>query len=184
MADYLLDLNILNYWYDAACAENPKVEARVKTLSQADPVTNYVPRFFVSVVTLGEIEYGSRASHVPDPVKQAEYAEMDAAKVKFVLEQCPEVLEITRHVAEQYGELKAWLFNNCAPNTKKSKKMRTEELVNPSTGKELGIDENDLWIAAQAKTHKLVLVTHDSRGNFGKMLKQFSATLDVEDWAS
>lgn len=184
MADYLLDLNILNYWYDAACAEHSQVKTRVKAASQADPATNYMPRFFVSAITLGEFEYGSRVSRVPDPVKQAEYAAMDAAKGKFILEQCPVVLEITEHVAEQYGELKAWLFNNCAPQTKKSKKLRAEELVNPSTGKELGIDENDLWIAAQAKTHKLVLVTHDSRGNFGKMLKQFSPTLEVEDWAS
>lgn len=56
--------------------------------------------------------------------------------------------------------------------------------MNPTTGKELGIDENDIWIAAQAKTHNLVLVTHDSRGNFGKMLTQFAPALVVEDWAS
>src|SRR5206468_2439345 len=107
------DTNILSYWYDTHCAENAKVVARVNAVRKQDPATGYVPRFFVSVITLGEIEYGARASHVPDPAKQAEYEAMDAAKKKFVREQCPEVLEITKHVAEQYGELRAWLFNNC-----------------------------------------------------------------------
>jgi tRNA(fMet)-specific endonuclease VapC len=182
--DYLLDTNILSYWYDTSRSEYTRVVARVQAAWQPDPQTNYVSRLFVSVITLGEIEYGTRASHVPDPVKQAEYAAMDAAKIKFVQEQCPVVLEITKHVAEEYGEMRAWLFNNCGPNAKKSKAKRAEELVNPSTGKELGIQENDIWIAAQAKTHNLVLVTHDSGNNFGKVFKQFAPALTVEDWAS
>lgn len=177
MADYLLDTNILRYWYDTTCAEHAKVVGRVNAAQQPAPQTNYVSRVFVSVVTLGEIEYGHRVTNVPDPAKQAAYA-------KFVREQCPVALEITEHVAEQYGEMRAWLFNTCGPNAKKSKAKRAEELVNPTTGKELGIDENDIWIAAQAKTHDLVLVTHDSRGNFAKVLKQFAPALTVEDWAS
>lgn len=185
MPDYLLDTNILSYWYNPNCAENEKVVARVNAVRKQDPATVYVPRFFVSVITLGEIEYGARASHVPDPAKQAEYEARDAAKKKFVLEQCPEVLELTKHVVEQYGELRAWLFNNCGPRVKRrSKKARAEELVYPTTGKELGIDENDIWIAAQAKTHNLVLVTRDSKGNFGKLLKEFEPKMVVEDWTS
>jgi tRNA(fMet)-specific endonuclease VapC len=175
--DYLLDTNILRYWYEKTCDEHARVVARVDSVRQPDPRTKYVSRLFVSVVTLGEIEYGHRVAHAPDPVKQAAYA-------KFVREQCPVSLEMTNHVAEQYGEMRAWLFNNCGPNVKRSKAKRAEELVNPTTGKELGIDENDIWIAAQAKTHNLVLVTHDSRGNFGKMLNQFAPALTVEDWVS
>lgn len=182
--DYLLDLNILHYWYDAECAEHAKVVARVNFARQPAPQTNYVSRLYVSVVTLGEIEYGARASHVPNPAKQAEYEAMDAARIRFVQEKCPQELEISKHVAAQYGELMAWLFNNCGPNAKKSKVKRLDQLVNPTTGKELGIDVNDIWIAAQAKTHNLVLVTHDSRGNFGKLLNRFAPALKVEDWAS
>jgi tRNA(fMet)-specific endonuclease VapC len=182
--DYLLDTNILSFWYDTKCAQHAKVVARVADVRKPDPTTNYIARLFVSVVTLGEIEYGTRASHVPNPAKQAEYEAMDAAKLKFISEECPESLDISKHVAKEYGELRAWLFNTCAPNVKKSKKLRAEELVNQTTGKELGIDENDIWIAAQAKTLGLVLVTHDSKGNFGKMLNEFAATLIVEDWAA
>jgi tRNA(fMet)-specific endonuclease VapC len=175
--DYLLDTNILRYWYNTMCSENTSVVGRVNAARQPDPQTHYVSRLFVSVVTLGEIEYGHRVTHAPDPAKQAAYA-------KFVREQCPVALEMTKDVAEHYGEMRAWLFNNCGPNAKKSKAKRAEELVNPSTGKELGIQENDIWIAAQAKTHNLVLVTHDSGNNFGKVLKQFAPALTVEDWAS
>lgn len=177
MPDYLLDTNILSYWYNTNCAEHGRVAARANVSRQADPQSNYVSRLFISIITLGEIEYGHRVDHQPDAAKQAAYA-------KFVREQCPIALELSSHVAEQYGEMRAWLFNNCGPKAKKSNARRAEELVNPTTGKELGIDENDIWIAAHAKTHNLVLVTHDSRGNFGKVLKQFSATLAVEDWAA
>ena len=177
MADYLLDTNIISIWYDTNRPEHAKVVGRVNSARQPDPQTEYVSRFFVSVVTLGEIEYGHRVAAVRDPAKQAAFA-------RFVRQQCPVVLDMTPAAAEEYGELRAWLFNNCAPAHKKSKVKRAEELVDPSTGKELGIQENDIWIAAQAKAYNLVLVTHDSRGNFGKVLAQFAATLTAEDWAA
>jgi predicted nucleic acid-binding protein len=182
--DYLLDTNILIHWYDTSSPKHPNVLGHVNRVKSPDPHTDYVSRLFASVITLGEIEYGARASRAPDAAKAAEYAAMDAQKIKFVHEQCPEPLEITEHVAQWYGDLKAWLFDNCAPNVKRAKKKRVEELLSPTTGKELGIDENDLWIAAVAVTHGLVLVTHDSRGNFAAMLKQFAQVLTVEDWTT
>jgi len=175
VADYLLDTNILAYWYDRSKPEHAKVIARVNAVRKPDPKTDYVSRLFISIVTLGEIEYGHRAALKPDAAKQVAYS-------KFVREQCPVALDINKHVVEQYGEMRAWLFNNCALRSKKSKAKRAEELVNPATGKELGIQENDIWIAAQAKTHNLTLVTHDSRGNFGKVLRQFARDLTVDDW--
>lgn len=184
MADYLLDTNILSYWYDDSPGADGRTKpahrnvvrnvARVRT---PDPQTGYVARLFVSTVTMGEVEYGHRSATNPDAKKQAEYA-------KFIREQCPVALDITRHVAEQYGRMKAWLFKACEPKAGWSKKKRAEQLEYPATGHELQIDENDLWIAAQAMTHSLVLVTHDRRGNFGKVLTQFSASLRVEDWAT
>ncbi len=183
MADYLLDTNILSYWYDNKpdASGQPKpthanVVRNVARVRDPDPQTGYVSRLFVSVVTLGEMEYGHRVAAHPDAPRQADYT-------KFVREQCPVSLDMTPHVAEQYGQMRAWLFNTCGPNANKTKPKRAEQLVFPSTGQELGIDENDLWIAAQAMTHNLVLVTHDRRGNFGKVLQQFAASLRVEDWA-
>lgn len=186
MADYLLDTNILSYWYDDKIDVNgrmkPTHESVVRNVARVrtpDPQTGYVARLFVSTVMLGEVEYGHRCVSASDPInrrKQSEYA-------TFIREQCPVELDITRHVAEQYGQMRAWLFDTCSPRTLRTKAKRAEQLVFPATGQELGIDENDLWIAAQAMTHGLVLVTHDRRGNFGKVLAQFSSTLRVEPWA-
>ncbi len=177
MADYLLDTNILSYWYDTARSEYGRVVAAVNAAKQPEPQSGYVARFFVSVVTLGEMEYGHRVAPNPDAAKQAAYA-------KFVREQCPVALDMTSHVAEQYGQMRAWLFENCPPKGGWPKKKRVEQLEFPETGERLQIDENDLWIAAQAMTYSLVLVSHDRRGNFGKLFQQFAYSLRVEDWAS
>jgi predicted nucleic acid-binding protein len=178
MANYLLDTNILSYWYDGNCDEHAKVLDRIQAVCQPDPQTGEVPRLFVSAITIGEIEYGHRVSPTPDSSAQTEY-------MTFVREQCPEHLEITGHVGEDYGELRAWLFNNLSRKDKRTKAKRPEELIDPITSRELGVQENDIWIAAQAMTHGLVLVTHDSRGHFGELLRHFKSTLqiDVEDWA-
>jgi predicted nucleic acid-binding protein len=177
VVDYLLDTNILTYWYDSSKPEYANVVARVASVREPDPKTQYVSRLYISIVTLGEIEYGHRVSHRPDPDEQAAYS-------KFVREQCPVALDINQHVVEHYGRLRAWLFDQFGPKTKKSKAKRAEELVNPTTSRELGIQENDIWIAAQAITYNLKLVTHDSGDHFRKALEQFGSDLEIEDWAS
>ena len=171
MPDYLLDVNILSYWYDTRRREHAKVIAHVNALRQPDPQTEYIPRLFISVVTLGEIEQGHRSAPTPNASVQSEY-------MTFVREQCQEPIEITKHVAPQYGDLKAWLFDQ----KKRTKIERAKQLVDPASARELHADENDIWIAAQAMTHNLVLVTHDSRGHFGQLQRQFAKMLRVEDW--
>ena len=178
MPDYLLDTNIIRYWYDTDCPEYSKILARVRGVRQPDPQTQYVPRIFISVVTVGEIEYGHRVAPTPNPSEQTAF-------LRFVREQCPESLDITRHVGEEYGKLKAWLFERFSDKRKRTKAKRPEELVDPATSRELGVQENDIWIAAQAMADDLVLVTHDTHGHFGQLLSHFSGTLQlqVDDWA-
>lgn len=62
----------------------------------------------------------------------------------------------------------------------KNKAKWPEGWVEPSTGKELGIDENDLWIAAQAIERNLVLASQDSMAR----LLDVAAELRIEDWTS
>lgn len=178
MPDYLLDTHIVAYWYDSRRAEHAKVLARIEAVRQPDPQTQYVPRLFISVITLGEIEQGHRSAQTPNASSsvQSEY-------MTFVREECPEPLEITKHVAPHYGDLKAWLFNKFSDRKKRTKIERAKQIVDPMTARELGADENDIWIAAQAMAHNLVLVTHDARGHFGELQRQFATTLRVEDWA-
>jgi predicted nucleic acid-binding protein len=176
MTDYLLDTNIIKYWYDDGCSEHAKVMARVQAVRQADPQTGYVPRLFISVVTVGEIEYGHKAAPTPDLSKQAEY-------VVFMRDQSIESLDLTRHVGGDYGRLRAWLFNTFYD--KKAKPKRPEQLVDPVTARELGVQENDIWIAAQAIALDMVLVTHDCR--LGDVLRRFAAIWKLKwepvDWA-
>lgn len=176
MADYLLDTMILDYWYDTSCIEHANVLRHVTNVRQRDAQTGYPSRLFVSVVTLAEIEYGHRVVPNPDPDVQATY-------LRFVNDQLPQTLDIGKHTAEPYGQLKAWLFEHYSPKAKRSRTKRPEELVHPTTSKELGIQENDLWIAAQAVTHNLVLVTHDGLARIRQALAKVTPQLRVEDWA-
>ena len=177
MSDYLLDTNILRYWYDTGCPEHAKVLANVRAVRHPDPQTQYVPRLFVSVITVGEIEYGHRYAPTPNVSDQLKYC-------AFVRQQCPAPLEIITHVSRYYGELKAWLMGNFCPKTMRTRATRLKQLVDPATTEQqLHVQENDVWIAAQAMTFNLVLVTHDSRGNFGRLQRQFTPELRVEDWA-
>ncbi|MBE3123806.1 MAG: PIN domain-containing protein [Planctomycetes bacterium] len=179
MPDYLLDTNIVAYWYDSRRPEHAKVLDHIEAVRQPDPQTPYVPRLFVSVVTIGEIEYGHRVVAMPNVSKQSEYLSKQSEYLKFVGEQCLEPLVITRHVGERYGNLRAWLFKEFSD--KKKRARWPEELADPTTAKSLGVQENDIWIAAQAITHNFVLVTHDSRGHFGELQRHFAETLRVED---
>jgi predicted nucleic acid-binding protein len=190
VADYLLDTNVISHWYDASPdgGESVKTAHRrvlenVSRVRAPDPETGYVPRFFISFITKGEMAYAARTSRGSDPKKMATYAERDADKLRFVQEQCPEELEWNKHVPEVYGELKAWVFERCGPKRLRSRKVRLKQLIDPVTATTLDISDNDLWIAAQAMTHALVLVTQDRRGNFGKLLVQFESSLSVENWA-
>lgn len=170
--NYLLDTMILSYWYNDHYKEHAKVLARIQAVRQPDPQTKFVQRLFISVVTLGEIEQGHRSSPTPNALVQSEY-------MAFVSKECPVTLEITKHVAVPYGDLKAWLYEQ----KKRTKIERARQLVDPASAKELHADENDIWIAAQAMTLGLVLVTNDSRGKFGELQQYFAPDLRVEDWA-
>jgi tRNA(fMet)-specific endonuclease VapC len=79
-----------------------------------------------------------------------------------------------------YGDLRARLFEKFAPKKRRRKGLRPEELVDPVTAKELGIQENDLWIAAQAIERNLVLVTNDAMAR----IQEVASELKVEDWAA
>jgi predicted nucleic acid-binding protein len=47
----------------------------------------------------------------------------------------------------------------------------------------LGIDENDLWIAAQAIQYNLVLVTNDGLERIRAVLRQVAPALQaIENW--
>ena len=50
------------------------------------------------------------------------------------------------------------------------------------TARELGIDENDLWLAAHAALYNLVLVTADRLANLALAIENAGIGPRVEDW--
>jgi tRNA(fMet)-specific endonuclease VapC len=162
---YLLDTNIVSFWFDKSKPEHDRVIKNIASLSADSPLT-------ISVVTLGEIEYGHRAQSAQETPIQTEYKD-------FVQKQLPIVLEIRKTTTVHYGMLRARLFEKYLRNGKKG--LRPEQLRDPVTSLRLGIHENDLWIAAQAVEHNLILVTHD---NVDHLRAIGSNDLVLEDWAA
>jgi len=165
---YLLDTMIVRYWFDQQCPEHSHVIARIAQLPEGTPLR-------ISTVTLGEIEFGHRAVATHDTEVQSDFN-------AFLSEQLPVALAINRTTTAYYGAWRARLFDRFAPKKRRGKKTRPEQLVDPSTGRELGIDENDLWIASQAMEHNLVLVTHDAMDRI-RLIMDGSLHVRFEDWA-
>jgi tRNA(fMet)-specific endonuclease VapC len=161
---YLLDTNIVSYWFDGKCLQNEAVVNRVAQLTKGTPLA-------ISAVTLGEIEFGLR-------VRSEKPLEFEAELQSFVSDQLPLVLDVTSTTRTYYGSLRAWLFDRFAPVAKRRKSRRPEQLTSPVTGEELGIQENDLWIAAQALEYNLVFVTNDALAR----IQEIGRGLRVEDW--
>jgi len=73
------------------------------------------------------------------------------------------VLDIDQHTAMTYAEIRANLFRTYAPKNRRGRitQRYIEDIVERTTGKELGIQENDLWIVSVAIQYNLIFVTKD-----------------------
>ena len=166
MLGYLLDTNIISYWFQEDGLENRNVVNHIDGLDEGTPLR-------VSAITLGEIEYGHRVVSTTDRPIQVQFN-------RFVQTQLPHVLGVRRATRMYYGQIRARLFEKYSPRNGR-KTLRAEQLVDPVTAKTLGVQENDIWIAAQAREYNLVLVTHDRMTHLREAV---SDILAIEDWAA
>lgn len=167
MRGYLLDTNTVAYWLDPRHPEHENVLKRIEDLPAGTMLA-------ISAVTLGEIEYGRRVNPRPQPGPPEEFQE-------FLAERLPYRFPVNDAVAASYGSLRAALFERYAPKRARQGKLRPEQLVDPVTARELGIQENDVWIAAQAIEYNLVLVTHDRMRRVAEVAE---GRLSIEDWVA
>ena len=170
MPGYLIDTQTISYWFDGKSGNYPRVQAAAEQRRGIGPL-------YVSAISLGEIEYG----HAVHPTGAGPQRE---GFVKFMREELPQVLHVDKHTAEPYGQIRAALFERFASSHRKGRAKRAEELCDPTTGRELGIDENDLWIVAQAAERNLVLVTHDRLVRIREALQDLNLGPRLEDWAA
>lgn len=175
MGDYLLDTQMIRYWYDRKCREHAAVIGNVEAVRKLAASVEHKPRLLVSVVTLGEIEFGHR-------VQAGDYAAENEARMMFVNEQLPDRLELIEEAVRAYGEIRSRLFNKYAPGEMRKPKMRPEQLVDPTTSLNLQIQENDLWLCAQAIGHEIVLVTNDVMKPIIAVAKGMHPPLLVQNW--
>jgi tRNA(fMet)-specific endonuclease VapC len=162
---YLLDTNVLAHWFDEKQSEHKKVIEHLDALDPEAPLR-------ISAISLGEMEYGHRCVSDVDTVIQTRFK-------GFVNTRVPSVLGIRQSTSTWYGQVRSRLFRKFAPRNGK-KHLQPCQLVDPVTAKSLGIQENDLWIAAQACEFNLVLVTHD---RMSRIRDVASDLLVFEDWA-
>lgn len=90
------------------------------------------------------------------------------------------IRDIDKDTTEHYASIRAELFRRYAPRNAKNraKQVRPERLMDKTTGQFLGIQENDLWIAAIAAEYKMVLVTDDRMAR----IQEVAPNLSIVPW--
>jgi predicted nucleic acid-binding protein len=116
---YLLDTNIVSYWFDGESPQNRDIVDRIRLLPESAPL-------FVSAISLGEIEFGFR-------VRREENAGFEREFFRFIQEKLPLVLDVTRTTRTDYGSIRAKLFDRYAPGHKRGKRLRLGRLKRWST---------------------------------------------------
>jgi tRNA(fMet)-specific endonuclease VapC len=139
MAGYLFDTNIWSYAFEQATF----VTDRIQKLKNS--------QIYLSVVVWGEVVFGAKAN---PKFNFEDYK-------KFIYRNKPLILPIDENVAEVFGMLKAAVFEKRSDKTLRSNAGRASLFKQPIASKVMGVDENDLWIVAQALVYNLVLVTND-----------------------
>jgi tRNA(fMet)-specific endonuclease VapC len=163
---YLLDTNAVAHWYQ----QQPKLAAHVNALDKEAQVR-------VSVITLGELEFGHNVS-----LQDRDQERRDAfAKWVDKTFPHPRTVDVTRHTRDCYGKVRAAIFDKYPPLG--STENHPERCYDRVAASELGFDENDLWIVAQAIEHGLILITQDNMQRI-KELAQSACDfpLQYQDW--
>ena len=174
MRDFLIDTNIWEYWF------NPKREPQhsnvlkhVAELRQKSENDNNPFRIWISSVTWGEIEFGYQWQIKKEGSLEVQFRQ-------FIHGIAPKEFIIDKHVTPEYGRVRAMLFEKFGPRDKKINRLRPEQLIDPVTSLQLGIQENDLWIVAQAITRNLTLVTSDK---LARIQEVTGGELHIKNWA-
>ncbi len=121
---------------------------------------------------VGESKIATSAITIGELIYMAENSRYQVANLKLVEDFIREILiynadSITGRI---YGQLKAQLMNHFGP---KDKKKRRQTRIT-----DLGISENDLWIAAIALQHNCIVVSSDNDFLHIKKVEEFS----LESW--
>jgi predicted nucleic acid-binding protein len=172
MRDFLIDTNIWEYWFNEKC--EPWHSHVLSRVSERMKHSDF--RLHISSVTWGEIEYGYQVMTEKERSREIQFKQ-------FIHDIAPKEFLVDKHIREDYGRIRARLFERYAPKEKKKKGLRPEQLIDPVTSLQLRIQENDLWIVAQAIARNLTLVTND-RKSLQPLFEVLGDELHIENWAA
>jgi len=151
MDAYLLDTTILSIYLDPT---HPHHAQKSQSLAALPAESSR----FISAVALAELGFGTKLAAAIGK------RSLPALEAIIVQARSHAVLDITHHTAAIYADIKARIAQKYLAKTlRKDRPKYIEEWVDKATGQKLGIDENDLWMCAQAKERDLVFVTADGR---------------------
>ena len=163
MRDYLLDTMIWGYLWRAD--KYPKQAANI--MKQLDGLTSD-NKLNISIITWGEISVG-----LPGNIQRKH--------LKFITAVNPSRVTLDHHIAEEYGKLRGNLSKKAL---KRKKGLNPKDSVDRFTWLEVGSLENDLWIAAQAISRNLTLVTNDNNKGMKCISDAVGEDLHIENWAA
>lgn len=145
---YLLDTSALAPLVDMGHPRHVASTAAIADVGSA-PI-------YVSAIALAEMLYGYRLYEKSTGATLTNAAAMIRAAQIFPR------LDISLHTAAAYAELKSTLAKHYLQNTTKEFRTRyVEDWIDQFTGKALKIDDNDLWVCAQAREMNFVLIAGD-----------------------
>lgn len=147
MAGYLFDTSTLIALVNRASVFHQPAADFVAALSMGDLQ-------FVSSISLGELHSGVESAFAIKGQRPL------TAEQTLKRAETYDLLDVNRHVALSYGHLKAAM---AARFLKKASQRRghLEEWIDNATGSRLNVNENDLWICAQAYERDICVVACD-----------------------
>lgn len=148
MEFHLLDTNVISVLFDARRPNHAVVRRALEALDPGDAQ-------YVSAVVIAELRYGMEA---------AALAGQDVTHIRQTLVDADRypLAEINRHTAEAYGDVKARLAHHWVDLSTRLPRWLEAWQERAST-RTLQVDENDLWLVAQAVERNYRLVTSDGR---------------------
>ena len=153
MKEYIYDTSVLSAMLEG---DNPRCMKTIQAINSL-PINS---GHYVSTITLAELSFGKFLGH-----------ELSASKMQQldqILENSSDysILEVGRNTSLAYGQLKANIAKKYLPKDVAQKFKRSrwlEDWVDKFSGKTLHVDENDLWLCAQAKERSMTLLTLDKK---------------------
>lgn len=151
MKTLLLDTCVVSALFDPGHRNHPKVQEFIHSL---DPQGDHL---YVCPIAIAEIKFGYEVCFRHDEARKRELLTR--------LRRLP-VRPITKHTTAYYSLVRCALFNKFGTpvhkrGVKTIREHHPEDLIDRSTAKSLGIDENDLWPVACALEHNMTFVTAD-----------------------